>query len=136
MIDLMSIARTEADGGDLQGLLSGLFEPTDVRPTGYPDAVVWQGGNHDGSVNPVAHSLTDAFALLGTVAAIDVLRLPFYAVPMWSQIRHDLVPYNTNPRVYPLRILSRFPISPIPYIPQGRPSTKNQLAATQRFQVT
>jgi len=90
MIDLMSIARTEADGGDLLGLLSGLFEPTDVRPTGYPDAVVWQGGNHDGTVNPVAHSLTDAFALLGTVAAIDVLGLPFYAVPMWSQIRHDL----------------------------------------------
>ena len=81
MIDLMSIAKTEAAGGDLLGLLSGLFEPTDVRPTGYPDAVVWQGGNHDGTVNPVAHSLTDAFALLGTVAAIDVLGLPFYAVP-------------------------------------------------------
>jgi len=33
--------------------------------------------------------LTDAYALLGTVAAIDVLGLPFYAVPMWSQYRHD-----------------------------------------------
>jgi hypothetical protein len=89
MLDLMSIARTEADGGDLLGLLSGLFEPADVRPEGYPDAVIWKGGNHDGTVKPVAHSLTDAYALLGTIAAIDILGLPFYAVPMWSQYRHD-----------------------------------------------
>jgi hypothetical protein len=89
MIDLMSIARTEHDGGDLLGLLSNLFEPTDERPTGYPEAVIWQGGRHDGTVNPVAHSLTDAYALLGTIAAIDVLGLPFYAVPMWAQYRHD-----------------------------------------------
>ncbi|MEJ2134740.1 MAG: hypothetical protein P8X86_05780 [Desulfofustis sp.] len=74
MIDLMSIARTEHDGGDLLGLLSNLFEPS---------------GRHDGTVNPVAHSLTDAYALLGTIAAIDVLGLPFYAVPMWAQYRHD-----------------------------------------------
>ena len=60
MIDLMAIARTEADGGDLLGLLSGLFEPSNVRPEGYPDAVIWQGGNHDSEANPVAHSLTDA----------------------------------------------------------------------------
>ncbi len=89
MLDLMSVARTEADGGDLLGLFSGMFEPAEVRPAGYPDAVVWKGGNHDGTVNPVAHSLTDAYALLGTLAAIDVLGLPFYAVPMWSQYRHD-----------------------------------------------
>ncbi len=89
MIDLISIARTEADGGDLFGVLSALFEPADVQPEGYTDAVVWQGGNHDGTVNPVAHTLTDAYALLGTLAAIDVLGLPFYAVPMWSQYRHD-----------------------------------------------
>jgi hypothetical protein len=89
MIDLMSIARTEHDGGDLFGLLSKLFEPADVKPTGHPDAVIWKGGNHDGTVNPVAHSLTDAFALLGTIAAIDILGLPFYAVPMWAQYRHD-----------------------------------------------
>ena len=89
MLDLLNIAKTEADGADLLGLLSSLFEPTSVRPTGYPDAVIWQGGNHDGKINPVAHSLTDAYALLGTVAAVDVLGLPFYAVPMWSQFRHD-----------------------------------------------
>ena len=89
MIDLMSIARTEHDGGDLFGLLSSHFEPTDERPTGYPEAVVWQGGKHDGVVNPVAHCLTDAYALIGTIAAIDVLGLPYYAVPMWSQYRHD-----------------------------------------------
>ncbi|MCH8974455.1 MAG: hypothetical protein IH869_05205 [Chloroflexi bacterium] len=90
MLDLLKIARTEADGGDLLGLLSTLFEPTDVRPAGYPDATIWQGGNHDGKINPVAHSLTDAYALLGTIAAADILGLPFYAVPMWAQIRHDL----------------------------------------------
>ncbi len=89
MSDLMKIARTEADGGDLLGALSELFDPADVRPEGYPDAVIWQGGNFDGAVNPVAHSLTDAYALLGTLAAIDVLGLPFYAVPMWAQYRHD-----------------------------------------------
>jgi len=90
MLDLLNIARTEADGGDLQGLLGGLLEPSDVKPTGYPDALIWQGGNHDGTVNPVAHSLTDAYALLGTIAAVDVLGLPFYGVPMWAQYRHDL----------------------------------------------
>lgn len=89
MLDLMNIARTEADGGDLFGLLNDLYEPTDVRPSGFPDASVWQGGNHDGKIAPVAHSMTDAFALIGTMAAIDVLGLPFYAVPMWSQFRHD-----------------------------------------------
>ncbi len=89
MIDLLSIAQTTADGGDLLGLLSSLFESSDLKPTGYSEAVVWQGGNHDGIVNPVAHSLTDAYALLGTIAAADILGLPFYAVPMWSQYRHD-----------------------------------------------
>ena len=83
MIDLMSIARTEADGGDLLAKVAELYEPSDVRPEGYPDAIVWQGGNHDGKVNPVAHSMTDAYALIGTIAALDVLGLPFYAVPMW-----------------------------------------------------
>ena len=90
MLDLMRIARTEADNGDLLGLLRDLFESSEVRPTGSPEAVIWQGGHHDGKVNPVAHSLTDAYALLGTIAAIDILGLPFYAVPLWSQYRHDM----------------------------------------------
>ncbi len=89
MIDLMGIARTESAGGDLLTLLSNLFEPSDLKPDGYPDAVIWKGGNHDTNINPVAHSLTDAYALLGTIAATDILGLPFYAVPMWSQYRQD-----------------------------------------------
>ena len=89
MIDLLAIAKTEGSGGDLLAHLSGLFEAADVRPNGYPDAIVWKGGNHDGVVNPVAHSLTDAYALLGTIAAADILGLPFYGVPMWAQYRHD-----------------------------------------------
>ncbi len=89
MIDLMNIARTEAAGGDLFAIFEEMFEPGDLKPDGHPDAVVWKGGNFTADVNPVAHSLTDAYALLGTIAAIDILGLPFYAVPMWSQYRHD-----------------------------------------------
>jgi hypothetical protein len=90
MLDLMNIARTEADGGDLLGLLSGLYGSTEIRPDGFPDAVIWQGGNFSGDVKPVAHALTDAYAMIGTIAAADVLGLPFYMVPMWAQYRHDL----------------------------------------------
>ena len=89
MIDLLAIAQTEADGGDLLGTLSTLFQSSDVRPVGYPDALIWQGGLHDGNINPVAHALTDAYAMIGTIAALDVLGLPYYAVPMWAQYRHD-----------------------------------------------
>ena len=60
MIDLMAIAKTEAAGDDLFGLLGGLLEPADIKPNGYPEAVVWKGGNFVGGINPVAHSLTDA----------------------------------------------------------------------------
>lgn len=112
MVDLMEIARTEHEGGDLLKLLSGLFQPADVRPTGYPDAVVWQGGHHDGTVKPIAHSLTDAFALLGTIAAIDVLGLPFYAVPMWAQYRHDL-------RLVPLAWFGNMPCTSIKWSTAG-----------------
>ncbi|HJM01153.1 MAG TPA: hypothetical protein QF617_00005, partial [Arenicellales bacterium] len=94
MIDLLKIAQTEADGGDLLEVLSSLFQPSDVRPAGYPNALIWQGGLHDGKINPVAHALTDAYAMIGTIAAIDVLGLPYYAVPMWAQYRHD---HNLEP---------------------------------------
>ena len=89
MLDLLYIAKTEADGNDLLKLISSLYKSSDIRPKGYPNAIVWEGGNFDKNINPIAHSLTDAYALLGTIAAIDILNLPFYAVPMWSQIRHD-----------------------------------------------
>ena len=82
MIDLMKIAKTEASGGDLFNTLSQLFDNGDIKPEGYPDAIIWKGGNHDKNINPIAHSLTDAYALLGTIAAVDILGLPFYAVPM------------------------------------------------------
>ena len=94
MINLLEIAQTESDGGDLLGVLSSLFQPSDVRPAGYPDALIWQGGLHDGKINPVAHALTDAYAMIGTIAAMDVLGLPYYAVPMWAQYRHD---HNLEP---------------------------------------
>ncbi len=90
MLDLIHIARTEADGGDLLGLLSGLYEPAEIRPDGFPDAVIWKGGSFTADAKPVAHALTDAYAMIGTIAAADVLGLPFYMVPMWAQYRHDL----------------------------------------------
>jgi len=81
MLDLMRIAKTEdEDPRGLVDLLGDLFQPSEVRPEGYPDAVIWQGGDFDSSVNPVAHALTDKY---------DVLGLPFYAVPLWAQYRHD-----------------------------------------------
>ena len=42
MLDLLNIARIEAEGGDLFSLLEGMFAPADVRPSGYPDAVIWR----------------------------------------------------------------------------------------------
>ena len=86
MLDLIKIAKIEAEGGDLKSYLSNLYQETEIRPNGYPNATVWKGGNHDGIVKPICHSLTDAYALLGTIAAADILNLPFYALPMWSQI--------------------------------------------------
>ncbi|HEY0723020.1 MAG TPA: hypothetical protein VGD41_03305, partial [Pyrinomonadaceae bacterium] len=53
------------------------------------DAVIWEGGNWTGNVNPVAHAFTDMFALNGTLMALDVLGLPFLGVPMMAQYRHD-----------------------------------------------
>ena len=53
MIDLISIARAEADGGELSSIFDGMFEKSSIKPDGYPDAVVWQGGNFDAGVQPV-----------------------------------------------------------------------------------
>ena len=55
MIDLLKIAQTEADGGDLLEVLSALFQPSDVRPLGYPNALIWQGGLHDGKILSLIH---------------------------------------------------------------------------------
>jgi hypothetical protein len=112
MIDLMKIARTEADGGDLFGELEKIHRPTDLRPTGHPEAVIWEGGNFTGDVEPVAHSLTDAYALLGTIAAIDILGLPYYAVPMWSQYRHDK-------KLAPLSWFGNMPVTSIKWSTAG-----------------
>ena len=94
MIDLLNIAKKEANGGNLQELFSSMFKSSSIRPKGFPNAIVWEGGNFNKKINPIAHSLTDAYALLGTIAAIDILGLPYYAIPMWSQIRHD---HNLEP---------------------------------------
>ena len=80
MLDLMNIARTEADGGNLQGLLESLFDATKCAPTVIRRLSFGRAATMTAKVNPVAHSLTDAYALLGTIAAIDILGLPYYAV--------------------------------------------------------
>ena len=80
-LDLLKIAQEEQDG-DLFKYLDGIYKRSKVQPTGISDAVIWEGGNAAGGVKPVAHAFTDMFALNGTIMALDVLGLPFLAVPM------------------------------------------------------
>ena len=92
--DLLDIARTEADDGKaLAAKLGKHFTAVPPSTVGLQDenAVIWKGGNFEYAtgIQPVCHSLTDAYALLGTLAAVDVLQLPFFAVPMPAQYRHD-----------------------------------------------
>ncbi|HEY2338807.1 MAG TPA: hypothetical protein VGI18_15740 [Burkholderiales bacterium] len=87
-LDLLKIAEEEQHG-DLFKLLDGTFKRSKVQPRGYTDAIIWEGGNAAGGVKPVAHALTDMFALNGTLMALDVLGLPFLGVPMMAQFRHD-----------------------------------------------
>ncbi|MGH8662273.1 MAG: hypothetical protein ACREUB_11015 [Burkholderiales bacterium] len=87
-LDLLQIAREE-QSGDLFKLLDGIYKRSKVQPRGIADAIIWEGGNPHGNVKPVAHALTDRFALNGTLMALDVLGLPFLGVPMMAQFRHD-----------------------------------------------
>ena len=87
-IDLLKIAQEEQNG-DLFKCLDGIYKRSKTLPRGCPDAVIWEGGNFTGGVNPVAHAFTDMFALNGTIMALDVLGLPFLGVPMMAQYRHD-----------------------------------------------
>ncbi|MFZ9195919.1 MAG: hypothetical protein ACO22Q_10965, partial [Burkholderiales bacterium] len=87
-LDLLKIAQEEANG-DLFKYLDGVFKRSKTQPRGISDAIIWEGGNFAGNVKPVAHALTDTFALNGTIMALDVLGLPFLGVPMMAQFRHD-----------------------------------------------
>jgi len=87
-LDLLKIAQEE-NSGDLFKHLDGVFKRSSVKPKGYPNAIIWEGGNAHGGVKPVAHALTDTFALNGTIMALDVLGLPWLGVPMMAQFRHD-----------------------------------------------
>ena len=87
-LDLLKIAREE-QSGDLFKLLDSIYKRSKIQPRGISDAVIWEGGSQHGNVRPVAHALTDMFALNGTLMALDVLGLPFLGVPMMAQFRHD-----------------------------------------------
>ena len=87
-LDLLKIAQEEQNG-DLFKYLDSIYKRSKVQPTGISDAVIWEGGNAAGGVKPVAHAFTDMFSLNGTIMALDVLGLPFLAVPMMAQYRHD-----------------------------------------------
>ncbi len=89
MLDLLKIAYAAYNGKDLFQLLSHFFTPADIRLEKYPEAIIWKGITEDSDIRPVVHALTDAFALIGTLSAIDVLGLPCLAVPMWAQYRQD-----------------------------------------------
>ncbi len=119
MIDLLKIAKAEADGLDLNEIFSSLYSVSKLKPIGFPDAQIWEGGNFSKGVNPVAHAFTDAYALVGTIAAIDVLGLPFYGVPMWSQIRHDL-------KLKPLSWFGNMPVTSIKWSTAGDAYVNNK----------
>ena len=87
-LDLLKIAQDEQHG-DLFKTLDGIYKRSAIKPTGCPDAIIWEGGSTAGGVKPVAHAFTDMFALNGTMMALDVLGLPFLGVPMMAQFRHD-----------------------------------------------
>ena len=87
-LDLLKIAQEE-QSGNLFKLLDGIYKRSRIQPRGISDAIIWEGGNQHGNVKPVAHALTDMFALNGTLMALDVLGLPFLGVPMMAQFRHD-----------------------------------------------
>jgi hypothetical protein len=87
-LDLLKVAQEEQKG-DLFKLLDSIYKRSKIQPRGTSDAVIWEGGNWTGNVNPVAHAFTDMFALNGTLMALDVLGLPFLGVPMMAQYRHD-----------------------------------------------
>ncbi len=87
-LDLLKIAQEEQNG-DLFKCLDSIYQRSKTQPRGYTDAIIWEGGNNAGGVKPVAHALTDMFALNGTLMALDVLGLPFLGVPMMAQFRHD-----------------------------------------------
>jgi hypothetical protein len=87
-LDLLKIAQDEQHG-DLFKTLDGIYKRSTIKPTGCPDAIIWEGGSTAGGVKPVAHAFTDMFALNGTLMALDVLGLPFLGVPMMAQFRHD-----------------------------------------------
>ena len=87
-LDLLKIAQEE-QSGDLFKYLDSIFKRSKTQPRGISDAVIWEGGNSAAGVKPVAHALTDTFALNGTIMALDVLGLPFLGVPMMAQFRHD-----------------------------------------------
>ena len=87
-LDLLKVAQEEQNG-DLFKLLDTIYKRSKIQPRGTSNAVIWEGGNWTGNVNPVAHAFTDMFALNGTLMALDVLGLPFLGVPMMAQYRHD-----------------------------------------------
>jgi hypothetical protein len=87
-LDLLKIAQEE-QSGDLFKCLDSIYRRSNVQPRGISDAIIWEGGSRHADVKPVAHALTDMFALNGTLMALDVLGLPFLGVPMMAQYRHD-----------------------------------------------
>ncbi len=87
-LDLLKIAQEE-HSGDLFKYLDSIFKRSKIQPRGISDAIIWEGGNNYGGVQPVVHAFTDTFALNGTLMALDVLGLPFLGVPMMAQFRHD-----------------------------------------------
>ena len=85
MLDLMKIATTESEGGDLKSYLSNLYQETSIRPNGYPNAIVWKGGKHDQIINPICQ-------IINTICQIIIIGWVVFALlsidtSRWSNTR-------------------------------------------------
>ena len=97
MIDLLKIAKTEADGKNLKELLSTLYKPSKIRPKGYQNAIIWEGGNFKKHINPVAHSFTDAYGFDLIILTI-IVKTALYPLTM-QQMRNQRLMQKMAPEL-------------------------------------
>ena len=87
-LDLLKIAQEE-QSGDLFKYLDSVLKRSSIKPKGYPDAIIWEGGNPAGGVKPVAHALTTA--MFGPRAPVAIAMWPLIASSMKFATRNGVI---------------------------------------------